>query len=138
MEQKKFYEQPFNDKQFKSERNRIPSLYTLRDGTVIAGADMRYGHGSDSPNNIDIAIALSKDGYTDWDYVMVNHFDDYADTVTEKESASFIDSILVQSETGRIFLLADAYPAGGGYLQSKAGTGYAEINGKKRMLLIYS
>ncbi|MBE6785650.1 MAG: exo-alpha-sialidase [Ruminococcaceae bacterium] len=135
MEQKKFYEQPFNDKQFKSERNRIPSLYTLRDGTVIAGADMRYGHGSDSPNNIDIAIALSKDGYTDWDYVMVNHFDDYADTVTEKESASFIDSILVQSETGRIFLLADAYPAGGGYLQSKVGTGYAEINGKKRMLL---
>ena len=135
MEQKKFYEQPFNDKQFKSERNRIPSLYTLRDGTVIVGADMRYGHGSDSPNNIDIAIALSKDGYTDWDYVMVNHFDDYADTVTEKESASFIDSILVQSETGRIFLLADAYPAGGGYLQSKVGTGYAEINGKKRMLL---
>ena len=45
----------------------------------MAGADIRYAHGSDSPNNIDIAIAVSKDGYTYWEYSMVNHFDDYAD-----------------------------------------------------------
>lgn len=135
MENKRIYHQPFNDKQFCSERNRIPSLYTLADGTVIAGADMRYGHGQDSPNNIDIAVAVSRDGYTDWEYVMVNHFDDYADTVTEKESASFIDSTIVQSKTGRIFMLADADPAGCGYLQSKTGSGYAEIGGKKRLLL---
>lgn len=135
MDNKKAYYQPFNDKQFGSERNRIPALYTLSDGSVIAGADMRYGHGSDSPNNIDIAVALSKDGYADWEYVMVNSFDDYSAELTEKESASFIDSTIVQSETGRIFMLADAYTAGGGYLQSKTGTGYAEIDGKKRMLL---
>lgn len=135
MDNKIIYDQPFNDKQFTSERNRIPALYTLADGSVIAGADMRYGHGSDSPNNIDIAVAVSKNGYTDWEYTMVNHFDDYAPSLTEKESASFIDSTIVQSETGRIFILADAYTAGGGYLQSKTGTGYAEIEGKKRMLL---
>lgn len=129
------YDQPFNDGQFGSTKNRIPALYTLADGTVIAGADMRYGHGADSPNNIDIAVALSKDGYGAWEYVMVNHFDDYSESLTEKGSASFIDSTIVQSETGRIFLLADAYPYGCGYLQSKTGTGYAEIDGKKRMLL---
>lgn len=129
------YEQPFANKEFGSERNRIPSLYTLNDGSVMAGADIRYGHGADSPNNIDIAVAISKDGYTDWEYIMVNHFDDYADTVTSKDSASFIDSAIVQSETGRIFMLVDAQPSECGYLQCKTGTGYTEINGKKHLLL---
>lgn len=133
---KVIYHQPFNSKEFSSERNRIPALYTLNNGSVIAGADMRYGHGADSPNNIDIAVAVSKNGYADWEYTMVNYFDDYADAVTEKESASFIDSTIVQSKkTGRIFMLADADPAGCGYLQSKTGTGFAKINGKKHMLL---
>lgn len=129
------YDQPFNDKQFSSERNRIPALYTLNDGSVMVGADMRYGHGSDSPNNIDIAVAVSEDGYTDWEYTMVNYFDDYSANLTEKESASFIDSAIAQIKDGRIFLLCDAYPMGCGYLQSKTGTGYCEIEGKKRMLL---
>lgn len=135
MNSKITYEQIFDNKEFQSKRNRIPALYTLNDGSVIAGADIRYGHGSDSPNNIDIAVAISKDGYTDWEYIMVNHFDDYADTITSKDSASFIDSVIVQSETGRIFMLADAQPSECGYLQAKTGTGYCEINGKKHLLL---
>lgn len=129
------YEQIFDNKEFSSERNRIPALYTLNDGSVMAGADIRYGHGSDSPNNIDIAVAVSKNGYTDWKYSMVNYFDDYTDTVTSTDSASFIDSAIVQSETGRIFMLADAQPSECGYLQCKTGTGYREIDGKKRLLL---
>lgn len=132
---KLLYDQPFCNKEFQSERNRIPALYTLNDGSVMAGADIRYGHGSDSPNNIDIAVAISKDGYTNWDYVMVNYFDDYKDTVTSTDSASFIDSVIAQSKTGRIFMLADAQPTECGYLQCKTGTGYAEIEGKKRLLL---
>ncbi len=129
------YDQPYDDGILNSERNRIPSLYTLNDGSVIAGADIRYGHGADSPNNIDIAVAISKDGYTDWEYSMVNHFDDYADTITSTDSASFIDSAIVQSSTGRIFLIADVQPSECGYLQCKTGTGYIEINGKKHLLL---
>lgn len=135
MSSKIIYEQPFDNKEFDSECNRIPALYTLNDGSVMAGADIRYSHGSDSPNNIDIAVAVSKDGYTDWKYSMVNHFDDYADTVTSTDSASFIDSVIVQSKTGRIFLLADVQPSECGYLQCKTGTGYIEINGKKHLLL---
>lgn len=135
MNSKIIYQQIFANKEFQSERNRIPALYTLNDGSVMAGADIRYAHGSDSPNNIDIAVAISKDGYTDWDYIMVNYFDDYADTVTSTDSASFIDSVIVQSDTGRIFMLADAQPSECGYLQAKTGTGYCEINGKKHLLL---
>ncbi|MBR5245809.1 MAG: exo-alpha-sialidase [Clostridia bacterium] len=135
MNSKIIYEQIFDNKEFQSERNRIPALYTLNDGSVMAGADIRYAHGSDSPNNIDIAVAISKDGYTDWNYVMVNHFDDYADTVTSTDSASFIDSAIVQSSSGRIFMLVDAQPSECGYLQAKTGTGYCEINGKKHLLL---
>ncbi len=135
MNSKIIYQQIFDNKEFHSERNRIPALYTLNDGSVMAGADIRYAHGSDSPNNIDIAVAVSKDGYTDWDYIMVNHFDDYADTVTSTDSASFIDSVIVQSGTGRIFMLADAQPSECGYLQAKTGTGYCEIDGKKHLLL---
>ena len=59
MASKILYEQIFADKEYGSERNRIPALYTLNDGSVMAGADIRYGHGSDSPNNIDIAVAVS-------------------------------------------------------------------------------
>ena len=135
MENKKIYDQPFNDKQFGSVQNRIPALYTLNDGSVMVGADMRYAHGSDSPNNIDIATGVSKDGYTGWEYTMLNYFDDYSEALTEKESASFIDSTIAQTKNGRIFILSDAHPAGCGYLQSKTGSGYAEIDGKKRMLL---
>ncbi len=135
MTSKIIYEQPFANKEFDSERNRIPALYTLNDGSVMAGADIRYSHGSDSPNNIDIAVAISKDGYTDWEYSMVNHFDDYTDTVTSTDSASFIDSVIVQSKTGRIFLLADVQPSECGYLQCKTGTGYTKIKGKKHLLL---
>ncbi len=135
MASKILYEQIFADKEYGSERNRIPALYTLNDGSVMAGADIRYGHGSDSPNNIDIAVAVSKDGYSGWEYIMVNHFDDYADNVTSTDSASFIDSVIVQSGTGRIFMIADAQPSECGYLQCKTGTGYCEIDGKRYLLL---
>ncbi len=114
---------------------RIPALYTLNDGSVLAAADARYGHGSDSPNNIDSLVAISPDGYTDWSYEVINHFDDYADGVTDVNSASFIDMAVTQDSNGKIYVLVDAQPAGCGYLQCKQGTGYATIDGEERMLL---
>ncbi|MBR2413500.1 MAG: exo-alpha-sialidase [Clostridia bacterium] len=131
----KTYTQPFETGTLNCERFRIPALYTLVDGSVLAGADVRYGHGADSPNNIDITLARSQDGYTDWQYTIVNHFDDYADGATGKDSASFIDSAIVQTATGRIIVITDMFPSQGGYLQAKKGTGYADIDGKKRLLL---
>lgn len=135
MSGRKDYIQPFDTGTLNCERFRIPALYTLSDGSVLAGADVRYGHGSDSPNNIDIALAHSADGYGGWQYTVVNHFDDYADGVTDKDSASFIDSAIVQTATGRIIVITDVFPSQGGYLQAKKGTGFADIEGKKRLLL---
>lgn len=129
------YDQVFDSGVMGIKDYRIPALYTLNDGSVIAAADMRYDHGSDSPNNIDSLVAISKDGYTGWDYKVINHFADYADGVTDAASASFIDMAVAQSSTGRIFVVVDAQPANCGYLQCKQGTGYAVINGKNRMLL---
>lgn len=129
------YDQPFEEYTLGSERFRIPALYTLNDGSVIAGADVRYSHGSDSPNNIDITVAISKDGYTGWEYNVINYFDDYSDDQTATDSASYIDSAIAQSSTGRIFVVADLYPTGGGWMTAGKGTGYAEIDGVNRMLL---
>ena len=129
------YSQPFEKGTLGSETYRIPAICTLNDGCVIAAADMRYGHGSDSPNNIDTLVAISDDGYTGWRYKVVNYFDDYADTETAKASASFIDSAIVQSENGRIFLITDAWTENGGYMTTRKGSGFVEKNGKKHLLL---
>ncbi len=131
----KDYEQPFDRGEHDVSEYRIPSLYTLNNGSVLAIADARYDHGSDSPNNIDILAAISPDGYTGWEYFSLNHFDDYADGVTDANSASFIDCATVQSSTGRIFVVTDAQPAGCGYLQCKQGSGYITVDGKRCMLL---
>lgn len=129
------YDRPFYSGAMGSTTFRIPALYTLNDGSVIAVADKRYESGLDSPANIDIGYAISKDGYTDWQYGTLNHFGDYADGVTSTKSASFIDSAVVQASSGRIFVISDAFPSGCGSNYSKKGTGFTEIDGVNRMLL---
>ena len=129
------YSQPFDRGTNGVSEYRIPSLYTLQNGSVIAIADARYKHGSDSPNNIDVHYAISQDGYKPWNYGVLNHFDDYVDGITDTNSASFIDSAIVQSSTGRIFVVTDAQPAGCGYLQCERGSGFKTINGERCMLL---
>ena len=131
----KHYYQPFETGTMGSKTYRIPAIYTLNDGSVIAASDMRYDHGSDSANNIDTLLAFSENGYSEWNYNVVNYFDDYADTHTSTESASFIDTAIVQSENGRIFILTDVWTAYGGYMTCKKGTGFVKVNGKDHLLL---
>lgn len=129
-------ENPFEAGTLGSKLYRIPAIMTLNDGSVMAAADMRYNHGSDSPNNLDTLVAVSKDGYTDWQHTVVNYFDDYADDATDKASASFIDSVIAQSKkTGRIFMVTDAYPSRAWVLDSKKGSGCVTVNGKKYFAL---
>ncbi|MBR5246472.1 MAG: exo-alpha-sialidase [Clostridia bacterium] len=129
------YERPFDNGVLGSKTFRIPALYTLNNGSVIAVADKRYDSGLDSPANIDIGYAISSDGYTNWKYGTLNSFDDYADGVTSTKSASFIDSAIVQSSNGRLFVISDAFPSGCGSDYAKRGTGFTEIDGVNRMLL---
>ena len=91
------YDRPFDSGVLGSETFRIPALYTLNDGSVIAVADKRYESGLDSPANIDIGYALSADGYTAWNYGTLNSFADYADGVTDVNSAFFDTANLLPS-----------------------------------------
>lgn len=132
----KKYESPFEKGTLNCQLYRIPAIYTLNDGSVVAAADMRYDHGSDSPNNIDTLVAASESGYGNWQYNVINYFDDYADDVTEPASASFIDSVIGQSaRTGRVFIVTDCYPSDGGVLTCKKGSGYIKIGGKDYLAL---
>lgn len=130
------YDQPFAAGTAGSKSFRIPAIYTLNDGSVIAAADARYDHGSDSPNNIDTLVAISKDGYSNWEYNYINYFDDYASPETNADSASFIDSAIAQSkQNGRIFVLTDVYASNGGYPTTKVGSGFVTVDGKRYLAL---
>ena len=133
----KAYEQPFAPGTQDCENYRIPSIITLNDGSVLAAADLRYGHGSDSPGNLDTLIAKSADGYTGWKYNMPNYFDDYAHGYGAymDKSASFIDPAMVQDSKGTIYLIVDAFPSGGGAWECQQGTGHIEYDGEPRLAL---
>lgn len=128
---------------------RIPTLLTLNDGTVVATADARYGGTHDAKSNIDIAFSKSSDNGKTWsEPILPLYFDDYAAQQVEwprddvgknvqiQGSASFIDSVTVQDrESGRLFLFADAMPAGIGFSNTSVGSGFKTINDKKYIKL---
>lgn len=130
------YEQPFNPGTAGSKTFRIPSIITLNDGSVLAAVDARYDHATDSPQNLDTIVSKSADGYTGWAATVVNHFDDYPDGVSNVNSASFIDPVMVQTSTGRIILIVDAFPSGGGaWTKNNMGTGYITLSNEKYLAL---
>ncbi len=114
---------------------RIPALLTLRDGSVVAAADLRWNHGTDAPQNLETGVAVSPDGYGGWQYAVPNHLDDYADGADAKQSAAYIDSALLQSESGRVFLLSDLFLSGTGYPNAKKGSGCVTADGKSYIAL---
>ena len=129
------YSTPFERGTLGCAEYRIPALYTLGDGSVCASADLRWDHGKDSPQNIDTVFAKSPDGFGDWTYTVVNRFDDYADGSGSVNSASFIDSALLQSRDGTLFLLTEAYSSGVGILNTKRGSGCVAYEGRRYIAL---
>ncbi len=133
----------------KSDYFRIPSLLTLESDTVVAAADARYGGTHDAKSNIDIAFSKSIDGGNTWSKATLPLcFDDYVakgiDWPRDKTgrniqiqgSATFIDPVLLEDkETNRLFLFADAMPAGIGVSNASKGSGYKEIDGNKYIKL---
>lgn len=125
--------QPFAEGSAGVERFRIPALITLKSGRLLASADARYGHGTDSPANIDTVVSYSDDNGKNWSKpVKVNYFSDVDNGNNEKvvtASASFIDSALCEDSDGKVYLITNACPAFIGCPTSKkSGTGL--IDGK--------
>ncbi|WP_339260574.1 exo-alpha-sialidase [Lysinibacillus sp. FSL K6-3209] len=123
---------------------RIPALYTLNSGRVLASADARYGGTHDSRSKINIVTSYSDDNGRTWTSPkFALKFDDYEEQTIEwprdnvrkniqiSGSASFIDSALVQDkQTNKVILMADFMPAGiGNHNALKNDSGYKEING---------
>lgn len=126
-------EQPFKSGTAGSELFRIPALITLESGRILAVADARYGHGTDSPANIDTVVRYSDNMGETWSEPQkINHFTDVEEdnnTLVVKASASFIDSAAVQDSNGKIYVATDACPAYmGNPTAGKSKDGY--IDGK--------
>ncbi len=131
----KTYTNPYAAGTANSSLFRIPSVITLKSGRILAGADIRYGNGTDDPANIETAVRYSDDNGKTWsEPCFVNHFDDMEDedyNVAIPTSASFIDSALVQDESGRIYHACDACPAYMGLWSAGTyGKGSGYIDGK--------
>ena len=131
MDMQKQIAQPFlYDGGFDVFTYRIPCLLTLNDGDIMAATDLRVNI-CDSPNNIELGVRVLCSKTGEWGEPTVAHrFDDYdqqAGTntfVPVKDSASFIDAAITQTEKGRIFMLVDAMPANAG-----GGIGGTDFNG---------
>ena len=82
---------------------RIPAMVTVDDGTVVAAADARWGHGSDA-GDIDVLVSISKDNGATWTTPK------YALTA-EGDKATFMDAALA-TDGETIYMVADVYPAG--------------------------
>lgn len=114
---------------------RIPSLLTLKNGRVLAGADIRFGNGADDPANIETVIRYSDDNCKSWsDIIWVNHFDDMEDSDSSEPhpaSASFCDSAMCEDKNGTVYHVCDACPAFMGLWRAGTyGSGNGYIDGK--------
>ncbi len=143
-----------------SKNFRIPFIYTLKNGGVVAGADIRWGSAIDSASNIDTSLRVRPSGYdnsspaTGWGNIFVPetmHLRDWVDGQFTSSTSSFIDPVIVQDtlgvgksgttykgRDGRIFLIADAFPWFGGLWNTKGsylGDGFATLNGRKMLLV---
>lgn len=125
------------------QRSRIPAIFTLRDGTVLAGGDARRPHNGDSPNNIDSFVRISTDDGKTWGSAIFNHLnEDYSKshpTSGENLSTSFIDSTLGQAEDGTIVSMVNQFIGGGG-IQGGIGrpqsSPFFDKDGKRYLLLV--
>ncbi len=106
---------PYTEGTANSKLFRIPAIYTLRSGRIIACADIRYGNGTDDPANIETAIRYSDSNGNTWsDVKFVNNFDDMENedhNVAIPSSASFVDSAICEYEDNVVIHACDACPA---------------------------
>ncbi|WP_084562900.1 exo-alpha-sialidase [Corynebacterium aquilae] len=102
---------------------RIPSLLQTQSGVLIACADQRTSNPYDSPNHIQTAMRRSLDGGKTWSDCEVV----ISQPGQGRQGASVIDTAMVQDrKTGKITIMVDRFPGGGGQANASAGTGHDE------------
>ena len=93
---------------------RIPALAVAQDGTLLASYDARLDASHDLPGNIDIVLRRSRDDGRTWSapQTVVRHADG---------SGAGDSSLLVDQDTGRVFLFYAWGPPGIGFWNALAG-----------------
>ncbi len=115
---------------------RIPSMITMANGELLTIADTRYTQDTDG-NGLDTIAGISGDGGKTWKYDFPFFFPDtYRDF--NQQSTSAIDPGLLQGPDGTVYCIVDVFPSQYYILGDtgvRSGTGYVEIDGKKRLAL---
>ena len=93
---------------------RIPALVTSNKGTLIAVCDARVDQSGDLPNNIDLVMRKSFNNGKTW--TLLKKIVDFPGTEGAADG-----SLLVDRETGSIWLFYVYAPEGIGWKQSKPG-----------------
>jgi len=100
----------YND--ISSQSYRIPSMVTLKDGTIVAAADIRWNTTYDG-GGLDTLVASSEDGGVTWSYNAANYLGDNGNVYNGSSSTCFIDPCLTVSPDGEtVYMLVDLYPYG--------------------------
>ena len=108
---------------------RIPTLLRTASDTLLAFIDQRFYGGADHPNRIHTVLRRSMDGGETWG--------DPITAIAMPENAQTIDTCSVQDrETGRIFLLTDAFPEVMTTFTVSNGTGWQEEDGELCRILV--
>ncbi|MBS0591192.1 MAG: exo-alpha-sialidase [Proteobacteria bacterium] len=99
---------------------RIPALAVTRAGTLLASYDARWDSSKDLPGNIDILLRRSLDNGRSWNAPQrIVH---YGNGVGGGDS-----SLLVDRDTGRVFLFFTYAPRGVGLANAQAGNALDSI-----------
>lgn len=91
---------------------RIPAMVTLKDGTMVAAADIRWNTTYDG-GGLDTLVARSTDGGVTWEYSVANYLGDNGNVYNGSSSTAFIDPCLTVAADGQtLYMLCDLYPYG--------------------------
>ncbi len=89
---------------------RIPVLVTLKDGTLVAAADVRWNTTYDG-GGLDTMVSTSNDNGKNWHYTFANYLGDNGDCYNGSASTCFIDPAIATDGTV-LYMLCDLYPYG--------------------------
>lgn len=89
---------------------RIPSMVTLKDGTIVAAADARWNTTYDG-GGLDTIVSYSKDNGANWNYTFANYLGDNGNVYNGSGSTAFIDPALA-TDGETVYMLVDLYPYG--------------------------
>ena len=85
---------------------RIPGLVTTRKGTLLAVYDIRYSSNMDLQNHVDVGLSRSADGGKTWERMRVIMDMGESGGLPQSQNGVGDPSILIDENTGRIFVAA--------------------------------